>query len=127
MIQTLNTWGGNCRSRRKQKFQTSRVETTSDLRALAPDLQQVETVSIQLVGPSVRGLWASTRSSLDKYYHFAEDYSDKHGVGYMWGLIAHVVAGVNAVSGTSKGLGYEVTDCGKQPKHLSCMYNLPQY
>lgn len=59
------------------------METTFDLKALAPDPQQVETVSFQPVGPSVRGSLASTLSSLDKYYHFAEDYSDKHGVDYM--------------------------------------------
>ncbi|KAI9537232.1 hypothetical protein NQZ68_027266 [Dissostichus eleginoides] len=72
------TQGGNCYSQRKQDFQTSLVETTSDLKALASDLQQVETVSFQPVGPSVRGFLASTLSSLDKYYHFAEDHSDKH-------------------------------------------------
>lgn len=80
------------------------METTFDLEALAPDLQQVETVSSQPVGPSVRGFLASTLSSLHKYYHFAEDYSDKHGVDDMWGLMAHVIMRVNAVSGTSRGL-----------------------
>lgn len=88
------------------------METTFDLKALAPDLQQVETVSFQQVGPSVRGFLASTRSSLDKYYRFAEDCSDKHGVDDMWGLRAHVLAGVNAVSGTRRGLG-SVTEWGK--------------
>lgn len=59
------------------------METTFDLEALPSDLQQVETVSLQPVGPSVRGFLASTLGSLDKYYHFAEVQSDKHGVGYM--------------------------------------------
>lgn len=60
-------------------------------------------MSFQPVGPSVRGFLASSLSSLDKYYHFAEDCSDKHGVDYMCGLIAHVIVGVNAVSGTRLG------------------------
>ena len=105
LIQTFSTQGGNCYGHIKQELQTSLVETTFDPKALTPDLQQVETVSFQPVGPSVRGFLASTLSSFDKYYHFAEDHSDKHGVGYMWGLIAHVITGVNAVSGTSRGLG----------------------
>lgn len=96
---------GNCYNKRKQEFQSSLVETTFDLKALASDLQQVETVSFQPVGPSVRSFRASTHGSLDKYYHFAEDYSDKHGVGYMWGLPAHVILDVNAVSGTWRGSG----------------------
>lgn len=59
------------------------VETTFDLTALTSALQQVETVSLQPVGPSVSGFPASPRSSLDKYYRFAEVCSDKHGVDYM--------------------------------------------
>lgn len=115
----LNCWfkhsapqSENVSSRRKQEFQSCRVETTFDLRALPSDLRQVETLSLQPVGPSAGGSSASTLASSDKYYHFAEARSDKHGVGYMWGLIAHVIAGVNAVS----GLWAEVIGCGKQTK-----------
>lgn len=117
LIQTFITQGGNCYNGRKQELQTNLLETTFDLKALASDLQQVETVSFQPVGPSVRDFLASTHSSLDKYYHFPEACSDKHGVDYMWGLIAHVILDVNAVSGTSRGLA-KVTECVKQTKHL---------
>lgn len=126
LIQTFSTQGGNCYNERKQELQSSLVETTFDLKALASDLQQVETVSFQPVGPSVRNFLASTRSSLDKYYHFPEDFSDKHGVDYMWGLIAHVILDVNAVSGTSRGLG-KVTECVKQTKHLFSTKNSTQH
>lgn len=82
-MQTFSTAGGNCYNERKQELQSSLVETTFDLRALASDLQQVETVSFQPVGPSVRDFLAPTHSSMDKYYRFPEGYSDKHGVDYM--------------------------------------------
>lgn len=127
LIQTFSTRGGNCYSQRKQEFQTSLVETTFDLKALAPDLQQVETVSFQPVGPSVRGSPASTLSPLDKYYHFAEEYSDKHGVDCMWGLAARVIAGVNAVSGTRTGSEARWPSVENKPNTCFAPTTLPQH
>lgn len=44
----------------------------------------------------------------------------------MWGLRAHVVMGVNAVSRTSRGFG-KVTECENKPNTCSALTNSAQY
>lgn len=80
LTQTFSTKYVNSYRQRKHKFQSSLVESTFDLKALASDLQQVETVSFQPIVLSAVGFLASTLCSLAKYYHFAEDYSKKNMV-----------------------------------------------
>lgn len=127
LTQTFSTKYVNSYRQRKHEFQSGLVESTFDLKALASDLQQVETVSFQPIVLSAVGFLASTLCSLAKYYHFAEEYSKKkHGVDYMWGLRAHVVTGVNAVSRTSRGFG-KVTECENKPNTCSALTNSAQY
>lgn len=79
-------------------------------------------VSFQSVGVGATAFLASALRSLEKYYHFAGDHSEKHNVDDMWGPAAHVITSVSAVSGTSRGLE-RLTGSAKQTKHLLPAYN----
>lgn len=79
MVETLS----DTESKRIKNTKNKHPEFTFDPQALTFDQKQVETVSFCPVCPETWGVTAPTQCPLEKYYHFAEDHSDEHGVAFM--------------------------------------------